>query len=66
MGLGVGKALFQDAQNKATDLGAQTMEIQSDPNAETFYQKMGAVTVGELESGSIEGRFLPLMQVKIS
>ena len=66
MGLGIGKALFEDAKGKAADFGAQTMEIQSDPNAETFYQKMGAVTVGELASGSIEGRFLPLMQVKIS
>lgn len=65
MGQGIGRLLFDDAYAKAKKLGARIIEVQSDPYAETFYQKMGAVTVDKLESGSIKDRFLPLMQVKI-
>jgi hypothetical protein len=35
------------------------------PNAEGFYRKMGAERVGETPSGSIPGRMLPLMQVRV-
>ena len=65
MGKGVGKSLFEDACDAAQSMGANSIDIQSDPYAETFYQKMGAKTVGKLESGSIEGRFLPLMTFEI-
>ncbi len=42
--------------------GAQRIEIESDPNAEGFYQKMGAETVGEV-TYELEGlpRSLPFM-----
>jgi GNAT superfamily N-acetyltransferase len=63
---GVGRKLFEHAVALATQLGAQRIEIESDPNAEGFYQKMGAETVGEV-TYELEGlpRSLPLMQYNI-
>jgi GNAT superfamily N-acetyltransferase len=59
---GVGRKLFEHAVQLATERGAQRIEIESDPNAEAFYQKMGAETVGEV-TYELEGlpRSLPLM-----
>lgn len=59
---GVGRKLFDHAVALATHFGAQQIEIESDPNAEGFYQKMGAETVGEV-TYELEGlpRSLPLM-----
>jgi GNAT superfamily N-acetyltransferase len=59
---GVGRALFEHAIQRAAELGAATIEIESDPNAEGFYEKMGAETVGEV-TYELEGmpRSLPLM-----
>lgn len=59
---GIGRKLFTHAVALATQLGAAAIEIESDPNAEAFYQKMGAETVGEV-TYELEGlpRSLPLM-----
>lgn len=64
--LGVGKRLFQDAIARATELGAQRIEIEADPNAEAFYIKMGAQTIGEV-TYELEGlpRSLPLLAYTI-
>ncbi len=61
VGQGLGKVLFEHAVQLATRMGYSKIDIQSDPNATEFYFKMGCVQVGELESQSIPGRFLPLM-----
>lgn len=47
IGMGFGRLLWDHAVRTAAGLGAQIMTIDSDPNAESFYQYMGAVTVGE-------------------
>ena len=47
IGMGFGRLLWDHAVKKAGELGVQIITIDSDPNAETFYQRMGAVTVGE-------------------
>jgi GNAT superfamily N-acetyltransferase len=59
---GVGRQLFTHAVARAADLGAHVIEIESDPNAEGFYQKMGAETIGEV-TYELEGlpRSLPLL-----
>ena len=59
---GAGRKLFEHAIQLAAENGAQRIEIESDPNAEGFYQKMGAETVGEV-TYELEGlpRSLPLM-----
>ncbi|HQY90297.1 MAG: GNAT family N-acetyltransferase [Caldilinea sp.] len=61
-GAGIGRLLFEHAMARARELGAKTVEIESDPHAEGFYQHLGAVTIGEV-SYELEGqpRLLPLM-----
>ena len=64
MGTGVGKQLFLAAMEKAAELKLSAVEISSDPNAEGFYQKMGAYRVGETIS-EVDGepRILPRMRI---
>ena len=65
-GLRIGSKLFQHAIDYSRDtLSAQTMIVQSDPYAEEFYIKQGCVHVGTKESGSIPGRYLPLLHYQI-
>ena len=66
IGQGIGRVLFQHALKRAARLGAQIIEIEADPNAEGFYQKMGAETVGEVNY-ILEGqrRSLPLLQMRV-
>ncbi len=61
-GAGVGRALFDHAVDRARQLGAAALEIESDPHAEGFYQRMGAETIGEV-TYELEGqpRCLPLL-----
>jgi len=66
MGKGVGRALFQHAVMRARSLGARRLEVESDPNAEGFYQKMGARRCGErLTSVMGEERLLPLLYMDL-
>lgn len=46
MGRGVGRRMFAHAIARAKLLRLGRLEIESDPNAEGFYQKMGARRVG--------------------
>ena len=39
---GVGRALFHHAQERARHMGFATFEIESDPHATGFYERMGA------------------------
>ena len=62
MGTGVGRALLEHAAGRAADLGAETLGIEADPNAEGFYRRMGARRVGET-TYELDGRerILPLL-----
>jgi len=66
MGRGVGRALFLHAIERARALGCHEVEIESDPNAEGFYLRMGAQRVGvsvkELDGQSRE---LPRLIYKV-
>lgn len=64
IGSGIGKKLFAHALEKAVSYNAKILNIDSDPNAEEFYVKMGAKRVGNIVT-EIEGneRILPLMQI---
>jgi ribosomal protein S18 acetylase RimI-like enzyme len=62
MGLGVGRMLWVKAEEIARSSGHDTLGVDSDPYAEGFYRKMGAVRVGEAPSGSISGRMLPRLE----
>ena len=62
MGRGIGRALFEHAVEQASVLGFRVIKIEADPNAEGFYQRMGARRVGT-QVTEIEGarRELPLL-----
>ena len=45
IGTSIGRQLFNHAIRRAAALGASTMEIEADPNAEGFYMHMGAKIV---------------------
>jgi len=66
IGRGVGRELFAHAVETAISLGASSIEIEADPNAEGFYLRMGARRIGENQY-EIEGspRFLPLLIVNL-
>ena len=62
IGEGVGRQLLQHMLAQVpTD--RFPIKIVSDPHALGFYEKMGAVLVGQLAS-TPEGRFLPVMEMK--
>lgn len=41
------------------------MLIQSDPNAKSFYLKVGGQLIGERKSASILGRYLPVFKIDL-
>ena len=62
---GIGRALFEHAADQARTAGFDSIRIEADPNAEAFYQRMGAKRVGT-SVGEVEGekRELPLMEYR--
>ena len=65
IGTGVGHALFARLRADAVDRGCTALRIEADPNAVAFYEREGAVRVGEVPSASIEGRSLPLLRLDL-
>ena len=66
MGKGVGKELFLHAVELARRHGYKSLQLEADPNAVGFYEKMGMYKIGERRS-EIEGqpRSLPLMEINL-
>lgn len=62
LGKGLGRRLFEHAVKKARKRGAKNILIHSDPYAEKFYLKMGAVNIGNVASRSVEDREIPLLE----
>ncbi|TAJ81942.1 GNAT family N-acetyltransferase [Reyranella sp.] len=62
IGSGAGRLLFQAAASMARGLGARRMTILADPNAVSFYERMGARFVRNAPSDAIPGRLLPLYE----
>lgn len=62
IGQGLGRRLFSESVIKANALGWKRFLIASDPYAEAFYLKMGAIRVGEQESKIKQGFFMPLLE----
>ena len=73
MGSGVGGSLFAACETAARSIGAKRLIIESDPNAEGFYRKMGATFIGkvaaEVKSATVgDGatqRFLPVLEKRL-
>jgi GNAT superfamily N-acetyltransferase len=66
IGKGFGRALVEHALGRAAALGAGQVNVQAEPHAEGFYQRMGARRVGEY-SYELDGqpRILPKMIFEI-
>ena len=65
LGCGVGGALLAWASDIARKNGATRLIIESDPGAAPFYRRMGADDFGQAPSGSIPGRMLPRLAIKL-
>jgi GNAT superfamily N-acetyltransferase len=65
IGGGVGGALLAFARALASAQGFHTLRVVADPNAEAFYLRHGASRVGDVPSGSIPGRRLPLLVLAV-
>jgi len=66
IGKGYGKQLWDYAVNLARESGFQTLVLTSDPNAEPFYARQGAVRIGLKPSSVRPDRVLPVMEYRIS
>jgi len=66
MGNRIGRALFEHALARCREMQCQGLEIVSDPNAQGFYERMGAKKV-EVSVGEVDGelRSLPIMEIKL-
>ena len=62
---GVGRQLFRWAAETARGKGAKSMSIEADPDAVAFYRRMGAIDDGMAASGSIPGRMLPRLKLRL-
>ncbi len=65
MGQGMGAALFSHLRQQAITMKCTAIELDSDPNALTFYQHMGGIRIGDTPSMVIEGRTLPRVRFEL-
>jgi GNAT superfamily N-acetyltransferase len=66
MGKGIGRELLTHAVDTARAQGAVRLEIDSDPHAEAFYQRMGALRVGEVRADVDDvRRVLPRLEITL-
>ena len=66
IGRGLGKVLFLHALELARLRGYKTFQLEADPNAAGFYEKMGMYKIAERKY-EVDGqpRILPLMEMKL-
>jgi GNAT superfamily N-acetyltransferase len=62
IGQGIGALLWQHAVEQARQRGAKALVFGSDPHARPFYERMGAVVIGENLSTILPGRRTPRMR----
>lgn len=65
IGNGYGSFLLDRAVSAVRKRCGERLQIQSDPNATGFYASAGACQIGTRESGSIPGRYLPLLEIDV-
>jgi GNAT superfamily N-acetyltransferase len=66
IGKGIGKALFLHATELARQRGYKVLQLEADPNAAGFYERMGMHKIAERHS-EVDGqpRVLPIMEMKL-
>ena len=62
---GAGRALLAHAVAETRRRGAERLTILADPNAAGFYERNGAVRIGEAPSNAVPGRLLPFYEVSL-
>jgi N-acetylglutamate synthase-like GNAT family acetyltransferase len=62
IGTGLGTFLMNDFLGKIKTLKVKKVLLESEPNAEKFYNKFGFKTIEQIKT-SIKDRFLPLMEL---
>lgn len=66
IGKGRGRALLEHAIERARQLDATTLEIEADPHAQGFYERMGARKVTDRVTQVLgQPRLLPVLLLKI-
>ncbi|MBL8100801.1 MAG: GNAT family N-acetyltransferase [Anaerolineales bacterium] len=64
IGKGIGKQLLNHVLERCKLLNITTLKIYADPNAQPFYEKMGAKKIDEYHSDLFgEDRVLPIMEI---
>ena len=64
IGKGFGKYLVDDFIKRMRNEKFEKILLDSEPNAEKFYLKMGFKKIGEFET-SIKNRFMPIMEMNL-
>jgi ribosomal protein S18 acetylase RimI-like enzyme len=66
IGKGVGRQLFFHAAELSRQRGYKLLQLEADPNAQGFYEKMGMSRIGE-HLGEVDGqpRILPVMEMTV-
>ncbi|HEU4789905.1 MAG TPA: GNAT family N-acetyltransferase [Flavobacterium sp.] len=62
IGKGFGKYLMDDFLNRMKNEKFEKITLDSEPNTEKFYLKIGFKKIGEFET-SIKNRFMPIMEM---
>jgi len=64
IGKGFGKYLMDDFLSRMREEEIEKVTLDSEPNAEKFYLKIGFKKIGEVET-SIKNRFMPIMEMNL-
>ncbi len=64
IGRGLGKLLMNDFLYRIKNTERNEIVLDSDPNAERFYEYFGFIKIGQLET-AIKDRYLSIMELKI-
>lgn len=64
IGKGFGRFLMDDFLNRIKNNKIKKITLDSEPNAEKFYNKFGFIKMGNVET-SIKNRFLPTMELNL-
>lgn len=66
IGRGIGRQLFLHAVDRARQRGFKTLQLEADPNALGFYEKMGMRKIGERQA-EVDGhpRNLPILEIDL-
>lgn len=64
IGNGLGNLLMNDFLNRIKNTEIEKIILDSEPNAEKFYERFGFIKIGQIET-TIKDRYLPIMELKI-